>query len=243
MYIGILNFNGTINRNSLSSYMPALEYIEKKNKVKALLLVINSGGGDANSTEILYNQLIKISSKKPVYALIESIGASGAYWIACSAEKIYAMNTSLVGSIGVISISPDISELLDNLGIKMRINKVGKYKDINSPFRPMTEEETKIYSSLMNDIYSSFRDEVKKRRKFDDQKIESLANGLVFSSRQAEQEGLIDGIGTMDTVLKIIKSKTGIEAVKNLTPKRPFISRIVSMSMEAANNFLEAFLQ
>ncbi|WP_337859808.1 signal peptide peptidase SppA [Ferroplasma sp.] len=241
MYIGILNFNGTINHGSLSSYMPVLEYIEKKKKVKALLLVINSGGGDANSTEILYNQLIKISNQKPVYALIESVGASGAYWLACSAEKIFAMNTSLVGSIGVISMSPDLSEFLDNFGIKMRINKVGKYKDINSPFRPMTEEENKIYSNIMNDIYSSFRDEVKKRRNFNEEELESIANGLVFSSKQAKATGLIDGIGTMDTVMTLLKSKTGIESIKNLTPKRPFISRIVSMSMEAINSFMESF--
>ena len=241
MYIGVLNFNGTINRGSLNLYMPVLRHIERKNKVRALLLIINSGGGDANSTEILYNQLIKISDKKPVYALIEGVGASGAYWLACSAEKIFAMRTSLVGSIGVISMSPDFSEFLDALGIKIRINKVGKYKDINSPFRAMTDEENKIYSGIMKDVYSAFRDEVKKRRNLTEESMENVANGLVFSSEQAKEAGLIDGIGDLDTVSDLFKSKIGIKAMKNLTPKRPFISRIMSMSLETMNNFIGSF--
>ncbi len=239
MYIGVLNFNGTITRSSPGAYMPVLRYIEKKNKVKALLLIINSGGGDANSTEILYNQLIKISDKKPVYALIEGVGASGAYWLACSAEKIFAMRTSLVGSIGVISMSPDLSEFLDSIGIKMRINKVGKYKDINSPFRAMTGEENTIYNNIMNDVYSAFRDEVKKRRDLSEETMENVANGLVFSAGQAKESGLIDEIGNLDSVLLQLKSKIGTNSIKNLTPKRPFISRLMSTSLEAIYNTIK----
>ncbi|WP_298279613.1 signal peptide peptidase SppA [Ferroplasma sp.] len=239
MYTAILNVNGTINRGMLNSYMPAMKYIEKKNKVRGVLLVINSGGGDANSTEILYNQLVKISDKKPVYALVEGVGASGAYWLACAAEKIFAMRTSIVGSIGVISMSPDFSEFLENIGIKMRINKIGKYKDINSPFRTMTDEESKIYNGIMNDIYLAFRDQVKIRRNFTDEKMDSIATGLVFSAEQAKENGLIDGIGNMDTVMDQFKERTGAESIKNLTPKRPFISRVMSMSIEAFSSVIE----
>ena len=239
MYTAILNLSGTINRGMLNYYMPSLKFIEKKNKVRGVLLVINSGGGDANSTEILYNQLLKISEKKPVYALIEGVGASGAYWLACSAEKIFAMRTSIVGSIGVISMSPDFSEFLENIGIKMRINKIGKYKDMNSPFRNMTDEENKIYTGIMNDIYLAFRDEVKKRRNFTDEKLETIATGLVFSAEQAKENGLIDGIGNIDNVLDQLKEKTLADPVKNLTPKRPFLSRIMSMSMEAFTNIID----
>ncbi len=239
MYTAILNVNGTINRGMLNSYMPAMKYIEKKNKVRGVLLVINSGGGDANSTEILYNQLVKISDKKPVYALVEGVGASGAYWLACAAEKIFAMRTSIVGSIGVISMSPDFSEFLENIGIKMRINKIGKYKDINSPFRTMTDEESKIYNGIMNDIYLAFRDQVKIRRNFTDEKMDSIATGLVFSAEQAKENGLIDGIGNMDTVMDQFKERTGAGSIKNLTPKRPFISRVMSMSIEAFSSVIE----
>ena len=151
------------------------------------------------------------------------------------------MRTSIVGSIGVISMSPDFSEFLDGLGIKIRINKVGKYKDINSPFRAMTDEENRIYSGIMKDVYSTFRDEVKKRRNLTEEAMENVANGLVFSSEQAKEAGLIDGIGDLDTVSDLFKSKIGTKSMKNLTPKRPFISRIMSMSMETMNNFIESF--
>ena len=170
---------------------------------------------------------------------MEGVGASGAYWLACAAEKIFAMRTSIVGSIGVISMSPDFSEFLENIGIKMRINKIGKYKDINSPFRTMTDEESKIYNGIMNDIYLAFRDQVKIRRNFTDEKMDSIATGLVFSAEQAKENGLIDGIGNMDTVMDQFKERTGAGSIKNLTPKRPFISRVMSMSIEAFSSVIE----
>jgi protease-4 len=169
------------------------------------------------------------------------VGASGAYWLACSAEKIFAMHTSIVGSIGVISMSPDFSEFLDSIGIKMRINKVGKYKDLNSPFRKMTDEENIIYASIMKDVYSAFRDEVKKRRNLTEDKMEEIANGLVFSADQAKYARLIDDIGNLDTVLELLKDRAGTKSTKNLTPKRPIISRIMSMSLETINNFMQSF--
>ena len=136
-------------------------------------------------------------------------------------------------------MSPDFSEFLENIGIKMRINKIGKYKDMNSPFRSMTDEENKIYTGIMNDIYLAFRDEVKKRRNFTDEKLETIATGLVFSAEQAKENGLIDGIGNIDNVLDQLKEKTLADPVKNLTPKRPFLSRIMSMSMEAFTNIID----
>ncbi len=235
MYIATLNFSGVINNNSISRYLPIFDYIKSKNKIAGLILIINSGGGDANATEILYNKLLEVSQEKPVYALIEGIGASGAYWLACASRKIYAMSTSIVGSIGVISISPDVSDLLENIGIKMRINKIGKYKDINSPYRHMTDEESSIFKELLNDVFIKFKDEVKSRRNLTDDEINSIATGLVFSARQGLEKKLIDGIGTFDTVLNAIKNDNNIKTskLKNLTPRKPFIQRVTGMAVDA----------
>ncbi|SMD31557.1 signal peptide peptidase SppA [Picrophilus oshimae] len=235
MYIATLNFSGVINGGSISRYLPVFDYIKSKKKIAGLILIINSGGGDANATEILYNKLLDVSKSKPVYALIEGIGASGAYWLACAARKIYAMSTSIVGSIGVISISPDVSDFLENLGIKMRINKIGKYKDINSPFRHMNEDENEIFKELLNDVFLRFREEVKKRRNLTDDEINDTATGLVFSARQGLERKLIDGIGTFDTVLNAIKNDNNIKTakIKNLTPRKPFVQRITGMAFDA----------
>ena len=235
--IATLNFSGTISSSMLSRYMPILDYINKKKKIKGLLLIINSGGGDANATEILYNKLMEIGKNKTIYALIEGIGASGAYWLSCSAKKIFTMETSIVGSIGVISFSPDLSEFMDTIGIKMRINKIGKYKDINSPFRKMTDEEQKIYNNIMNDIFLKFKTEVKKRRNYTDEEIDNIATGLVFSARMGKENRLIDEIGDLNYALGELKKETKDNKIKNLTPKKPFMSRFISMSFDS---FIEA---
>ncbi len=239
--IAILNFNGTINSSMLSRYMPVLDYINKKKKIKGLLLIINSGGGDANATEILYNKLIEIGKNKTVYALIEGIGASGAYWLSCSAKKIFAMETSIVGSIGVISMSPDLSEFMDTIGIKMRINKIGKYKDINSPFRKMTDEEEKIYNNIMKDIFLKFKNEVKKRRNYSDEEIDNIATGLVFSAKMGKENHLIDDIGDLNYALNELKKEQKDNKTKNLTPKKPFMSRFISVSFESFIDAMKKF--
>ncbi|MEM0139706.1 MAG: signal peptide peptidase SppA [Ferroplasma sp.] len=236
MYIAIVDITGNINRQSLNSYMPVLKFIEKKKRIKGLLLIINSGGGDANVSEILYDMILAIGKKKKVYALIEGTGASGAYWIACAADKIYAMETSIVGSIGVISMSPDLSEFMDMIGIKMRVNKIGKYKDMNSPFREVTDEEQKIYGNIMNDIFLKFKNEVKSRRNYSDDEIDSIANGMVFSAKMALKNKLIDGIGNMEKIIGIAKSDLNVESVKNLSPKKPFLSRFIGMSVDSIIN-------
>ncbi len=238
MYIAIVNLSGNITRQTLNEYMPILDFIQKKKKIKGLLLIVNSGGGDANSSEILYDKVLSIGKEKKVYVLIEGVGASGAYWISCAAEKIYAMETSIVGSIGVISMSPDFSEFLNTIGIKMRINKIGKYKDMNSPFREPSEEEEKIYNEIMNDIFIKFRDEVKTRRKYSDEEIDDIATGLVYSAKNAEKKRLIDGIGNMEKVIEIMKGELGVSGTKVLAVKKSIISRFISMSLTSVTNAL-----
>ncbi|KJE49036.1 MULTISPECIES: signal peptide peptidase SppA [Acidiplasma] len=232
MYIATLNINGTINQNMVSRIMPVLDYVYNKNKVRGLILIINSGGGDANSTEIIYNKLRKIAEKKPVYSSILGTGASGAYWLACASEKIFAMPTSIVGSIGVISISADVSEFLSAAGIRPRITKIGKYKDMNSPFRPMTDEEQNIYYEIMQDVFKRFRDEVKSRRNI--KNIDDVATGLVFSSSRAKELSLIDEIGDTEACINDMKNriKSGI-GIKDLTPRGGIISRFISMSTDS----------
>ncbi len=152
------------------------------------------------------------------------------------------METSIIGSIGVISISLDISELLENIGIKTRINKIGKYKDINSPFRKMTDEENSIYNNLMNDIFLKFRGEVQKRRKLTNEEIEDIATGLLFSPLSGKQKKLIDEIGDTDNALDDMKRTHNLNMnVKNLTPKKGFVSRFVGISTESFMDILEKY--
>ncbi len=118
------------------------------------------------------------------------------------------MPTSIVGSIGVISISADVSEFLSAAGIRPRITKIGKYKDMNSPFRPMTDEEQNIYYEIMQDVFKRFRDEVKSRRNI--KNIDDVATGLVFSSSRAKELSLIDEIGDTEACINDMKTESNL---------------------------------
>ena len=126
MVIARVDLTGTLNSRLARQYRDVFSYVENSNKVKALILTLNSGGGDAASSEMLMESVKKIKRNKPVFTVIEGVGASGAYWIASASTKIYAMSTSITGSIGVIGINPNVKELLNKIGIKMDIVKMGK---------------------------------------------------------------------------------------------------------------------
>ncbi len=229
MYAIKINISGTINVSMVNSYMPILDYVEGKRNVAALIMVINSGGGDAVSSQLLFEKIEKIRKKKKVYSLIQGIGASGAYWIACSSDKIYALDTSIVGSIGIISVVPNVKKLLSAIGIDVNIYKVGQHKDMLSPFSEPDKADEEIYISLIQDVYRKFYDSVKLRRNFSDEEMANVANGQVFSAPMAKRNRMIDEIGNYDRMAddlkKDLKKKLKIKEIK---VKRPLISRFLN---------------
>lgn len=229
MYIAAIELNGRITRKGLKEYLPILEYVKEKKRIGGLIMIINSEGGDANSSEILYNKITEIAEKKPVFSAIEGMGASGAYWIASASKKIYAMETSLVGSIGVISISPNVEKLLDKLGISMEVNKIGRFKDMTSPFREMDPESREKFMKILEAAFRKFRADVMRNRKIEDSKGDDICNGQVFSAIDARENGLIDEIGTFadasETMAKILSIN---KKIKLFSPRRPFMNRLIS---------------
>jgi len=228
MYVAKINFSGKINQRSLNDYGPILEYVERKNKISGVILVINSGGGDATSSQILFNKIRKIDARKPVYAYINGVGASGAYWMACACRKIYSLETSIVGSIGVISMVPNFKGLMDRIGVRMDVDKIGRYKDMNSPFGEPDRESSEKYHAILEEIFSVFRDSVKERRKFTAEEIEKIATGEVFGPRKAMELRLIDGIGDSEAALEdMSRSYNTGKKTRSFAPRRPFVSRLI----------------
>lgn len=229
MFIAAVELSGRITRNGMKEYLPILNYIRDKKKVGGLLLVINSEGGDANSSEIFYNKVKEIAEKKPVISVIEAVGASGAYWIATASRKIYAMETSLVGSIGVISIFPNVEKLMEKIGISIEVNKIGKFKDMTSPFKEMDPESKEKFRKLLEATYQRFRDDVVTNRKIEEANVEEICNGEIFSSRDAVENGLVDEIGTFsDAATQLSKSLDIKKKVKFFSPRKPFVNRMIS---------------
>lgn len=228
MFIAEIEFRGRITRQKAAEYLPGLDFVKRSRKARGLILTIDSGGGDANATEILYNKLMEISEIKPVYAYVESMAASGAYWMACAAGKIYCMRTSLVGSIGVISMMPNVSGMLRKIGIDVSVMKVGEHKDMLSPFRAMDDEEKRRYQQLLNDIFETFRVEVGKRRKLSAEEMVRAATGEVFTPSAAQEMKLIDGIMPYDQVVKDMEAVLKMKAKrKKIPPQRTFMQRLI----------------
>jgi protease-4 len=228
MYIAKINFSGKISQRSLNDYGPILEFVERKKKISGVILVINSGGGDAASSQLLFNKIRKIDARKPVYAYINGVGASGAYWVACACRKIYALETSIVGSIGVISMVPNFKSLMDRIGVRMDVDKIGRYKDMNSPFSEPDKESTEKHHEILEEIFSVFRDSVKERRKFTDEEMEKIATGEIFAPRKAMELRLIDGIGSSETALDDMSGayNTG-KKTRSFAPRKSFVSRVI----------------
>ncbi len=232
MYIAGVELSGRITRRSVSDYIPILNYIKNKNRAGGLLLVLNSEGGDANSSEILYNKVMEVKEEKPVYSIIQAMGASGAYWIASASTKIYAMETSLVGSIGVISIFPNVMKLMEKIGVSVEVDKIGEYKDMTSPFKEMSPESREKFRRIMEVTFSKFREDVRKNRSIEDGEAEEVFNGQIFSSRDALNYGLIDQIGDfMAASAEMAKSLSIKRKVKMFYPSRPFLNRMITPEM------------
>ena len=208
-----------------------LDKIKNDKKIKALVLRINSPGGTIASVQEIYAKLLQLKKRKiKIVVSMGDIAASGGYYIACAADKIVANPGTLTGSIGVIMESLDYSELFKKWGLHQNVIKSGKYKDIMSGHRKMTESERKLLQNVINDSYEQFLDIVALNRKIPKQKLRSIADGRIFDGRLAKKSGLIDELGTyenaIDLAKKIAKLPKNAPVYRNeLTPFDSFLEQ------------------
>jgi protease-4 len=177
--------------------------------IKGVILKVDSPGGGVTASDIIYRELnlFKAQKKIPIVALFMDTAASGGYYVSMSADAIIAHPTTVTGSIGVIISGLNIKEGLDKIGIKDQSVTSGANKNILSPYSEFTPEKRKIIQSIVDNMYERFYSIVKKnRKKIDESKLKSLADGRIFTAEQAYQEGLVDGIGYAEDAIKKIMS-------------------------------------
>jgi len=206
--IGIIKVEGGI-----TSAMESLETIkgyEDDESIKAVLVRIDSPGGIVGPSQEIYQRLLKLKGKKPIIVSMGALGASGAYYIACAADTIYALPGTLTGSIGVLMEFVDVSEGIAKLGIKAGSITSGNLKDAGSPFRPMTEVERAYFKDVIDDTHAQFVEAVAKGRRLPIDKVRELANGRIYTGRQAKNLGLVDRLGGYDQALEEAKRLAGI---------------------------------
>lgn len=205
--IALIRIEGAISADRAGSNVNPEDIIEqlrradKDSSVKAILLRINSPGGTAAASQEIYREVKRV--KKPVVVSIADVGASGAYWVACGADRIVASPASDVGSIGVILIIPNLKGLFEKVGIEYVVVSKGKYKDIGNPARKLTEEERKILDAQAEIVYEQFIDAVAESRKLSEAEAKKLATGLAFLGSEAREKGLVDDLGNFRDAIKI----------------------------------------
>jgi len=200
---------------------PILEQLkryEDSNSIKAILLNIDSPGGGVAVSQEIYAEIKRLREKKDktIIAYLSSTGASGAYYVACAANKIVANPGTIVGSIGVIAEWVNYADLLEWAKVKDVVFKTGEFKDTGSPSRPLTDNERKYFQGLIDDMYVQFLEAVSAGRKLDLQEVRSIADGRVFTGRDAKERKLIDEIGNFQDAVELTAKLAGISGKPRL---------------------------
>lgn len=201
-------FDSTLGSDEI---VELIEEAEKNPQVGAIFLDIDSPGGEVvASKQIVYKVR---SSKKPVYSYINSLGTSGAYYIASASDYIMADEDSITGSIGVISIFYNLQELLDNIGVEVTVVKEGNLKAIGSPFKELTDEEREIIQGILAEVYEGFKNDVLEFRagKITKSELEKIADGRIISGRQALKANLVDELLTKEQAFEKAAELAGIK--------------------------------
>ncbi len=183
--------------------------------VKAMIMVVNSPGGSVTASQTILEKLQEFRrSGKKLVTLMREVAASGGYYIAADSDVIVANGSTITGSIGVIMHINNLEGLYTKLGYKVTTFKSGKFKDIGSPTRPISDEEQTIFQTILDEEYNRFIDAVAEGRKMDRAKIASLGDGRIYSGHQAKNVGLVDEIGNMSTAIAAAKKTAGLDEAR-----------------------------
>jgi len=225
-------FRGTIRERSVDPYLRILKALRYKRRVKGVLLDLSSGGGEAIASMDFYLAVKRLNERKPVYASIGSLGASGAYMAALGARRIFAYPESDVGSIGVISAHFAVRDLLRRLGISVELLHAGEHKDAYQGYRPLTEVERTKLQAITQEGYEVFVQLVAAERKRPVEEIRTLATGEFWTGSQALKLGLIDALADREGALEELARATGVSSRRTVrvTPPRPLLDRLFSVS-------------
>ena len=180
-------------------------------RIRAVVLRIDSPGGGVAPSQEIYQAVRELKKKKKVVASMGSVAASGGYLIAVAADRVVANPGSITGSISTVMHYANVEELLKKVGVRSSVVKSGKFKDIGSPTREMTAEEKSLIQAIVDDIYDQFVRTIAENRKLPLQRIFELADGRIFSGRQAKDLGLVDELGGLQDAVLLAGKLSGME--------------------------------
>ena len=199
-----------------------LKRFSENPSVKAIVLRIDSPGGGVVPSQEIYDAVrrVRTKSNKAVITSMGSVAASGGYYIAAATDRIVANPGTLTGSIGVIMETANIEGLLQKIGVEGVVVKSGKYKDVGSPLRKMSDEERGLMQGVMDDVHKQFIEAVAEGRSLELADVQALADGRIFSGRQAKEAKLVDELGNLDDAIQLAADVVGIEGEPRVVEQR-----------------------
>jgi len=233
--IGVVRIEGVLIDSS--DIIDQIDEFANDDGIRAVVLRINSPGGGVVASQEIYQSILDLRKKKKVVASMGAVAASGGYLIATAADRILANPGTITGSISAVMQFADIQELMRKVGVRSSVVKSGKFKDIGSPAREMTVEEKQLIQGIVDDIYDQFTQTVSENRKVPLGSILHLADGRIFSGRQALTVKLVDELGGLQDAVFIAGRLAGMEgkpAVVYAAKKKTTLWRVLMENAASA---------
>ena len=233
--VGVIPIEGIIGNSG--EIIDQINEFADSNGIRAVVLRIDTPGGSVASSQEIYQAVRELRKKKKVVVSMGSVAASGGYLIAVAADRIVANPGTITGSISAVMHYANVEELLKKVGIRSSAIKSGKFKDIGSPVREMTAEERSLIQGIVDDIYDQFIRTVSENRKIPLSKIIRLADGRVFTGRQAKELGLIDDLGGLQDAVLLAGRLSGIKGKPEIVhgmKKKTTLWRYLMQNMTSA---------
>ena len=218
--IGIVDITGLITDSQYITNQ--VKKFRQDKRIRGIILRIDSPGGAVGPSQEIYNEVLKTrESGKTIYASMGALAASGGYYIASAAEKIFANPGTLTGSIGVIMAFSNAKGLMEKIGLQPEIVKAGEYKDIGSPARAMTQKERNLLQSVVTDVHQQFIEAVASGRDISVAEVTKIADGRILTGRQAYSLNLVDQLGGLQVSIDQLAHKVGIIGSPKIIKETP----------------------
>ena len=218
--IGVIDVTGIISGSQ--HIVNQVKKFRQDKRIRGIVLRIDSPGGSVGPSQEIYDEVLKTrESGKTIYASMGAMAASGGYYIASAAEKIFANPGTLTGSIGVIMAFTNAKGLMEKIGLQPKIIKAGKYKDIGSPARDMTKKERNLLQSVVDDVHQQFIEAIASGRGISIEEVTTIADGRIFTGRQAHALNLVDELGGLQATIDQLSDKVGIIGSPKIVNEKP----------------------
>jgi protease-4 len=235
--VGVVEVTGPITDSK--KILKELDDFREQDNVKSVVVRIDSPGGSVGASQEIYDAIKQTRKTKKVVASMGSLAASGGFYIACAAEKVFANPGTLTGSIGVIFEIPNVQGVLKWAGIQMQTLKAGKMKDAGSPFRELTPDEQAYFQGVLSDVHKQFIDAVAEGRGLSADEVKPYADGRVFTGRQAKEWKLIDSLGGFDAAVREAAKLAGISGKPKLEYPRQERKFLRELLTDGAASFFQ----